>query len=316
MRRTSRNSNSNSNINSNAQGEKTMKRTITRNSNQNNGNSNSNQSNINSNSAQILATLKSLGINADAFFGTATTATQASEETPKKADRAYELQSVGADFTKFAIYAAPKSESAGKYFNEQKMLCEDVLSNLSAPIASNIKAIAERAEKDGGASLKNDLLTLADTWKIPAQSMRVIMQLCAPVVCVCNPETDDIARRAYGMARANALMGSACNTLMYAKATDKSVALPFKRVAHNLSALGLDFAECASVSDCDFCEDDKDFEELVTLCDIWLKKCERITPKDPVRGKKASGKKASEAAPVVEDKNAQILALLQSLLNK
>ena len=323
MKRNSKsNSNGNSNNNnSNLEGVKAMKR-----NSKSNSKSNSNNNNPALQAAQILAALdpailKAIGLTpAKTRENLKEHESTASESEPKsqKADRAYEIPSIGGDFVKSGIYARPTSEAAAQYVAKAKALCSDVIDDLTAPIAKEIATITEKAENNGGDTLKNDLLLLAEKWEIPAQSMRVVMQLCAPVVGVCNPETDEIARRVYGMGRANSLMGSACNTLMYSKAPDKEKAIPFKRVGHNVTALGLDFEECESVEDCNFCDEDEDFSELVALCDMWLAKCKAKNPSPEKSEAKSALRRAakSEAAPTVEDKSAAILAALQALLNK
>ena len=134
-----------------------------------------------------------------------------------------------------------------------------------------------------------DIISLCDTWEISPMAIRVVMQLAYPIVTVCCGDTERLARDIYGISRANSLMGSRHNTSMYTKAKDKSCALPFRRVAHNLTALGLDFAPRNNVKDCDFCDDKKSFQKLVTLCDMWLDTCER-------KATKKASEKASEKA--------------------
>ena len=230
--------------------------------------------------AEILNTTSKIApISVEESISNALAVEKAAQEKAPKADRLYELAIIGSDFRKNRLYATPTSEIAAQYMTESKALCADTLAEITAPIANDVRRIAANAEKNGGDTLKDDLIRLCDSWKIPSQAMRVIMQLCAPVVACCNAESDDIARRCYGMARANSLMGSACNMLMYSKATVKAGALPFKRVAHNLTALGLAFDACDNVGQCDFCVENKAFNEVVTLCDYWLYKCEPLAEK-------------------------------------
>ena len=200
-----------------------------------------------------------------------------------KAPRTYEFSALGAEFDKSRVGAVPTSERAKEYYTEQAALCMRILAACHAPITAEIQV--------GKMKIK-DIISLCDTWEISPMAIRVVLQLAYPIVTVCCGDTERLARDVYNIARANSLMGSRHNTSMYSKAKDKSCALPFKRVAHNLTALGLDFApvDNDNVESCDFCDNKKDFRELVTLCDYWLDTCKRK------RASKKASKKASEAS--------------------
>ena len=238
---------------------------------------------------------------------------QASEENERaqasesegKAPRTYEFAAIGAEFDKSRVGAVPTSERAKEYYTRQAALCTRVLAACHAPIAAEIRV--------GKMKIK-DILALCDTWEISPMAMRVVLQAACPIVTVCCADTERLARNVYGIARANSLMGSRHNTSMYAKAKDKSCALPFRRVAHNLTALGLDFAPVDNVEDCDFCDDKKSFRELVTLCDYWLGTCKQS--KQSKRASKASkaSKKASKKASEEKTIDSDTLARLRSLL--
>ena len=232
-------------------------------------------------------------------------ASEASEASDSgKAPRTYEFSAIGAEFDKTHIGAVPTSERAKEYYTRQAALCMRVLSACESPIASEIQV---------GKMKIQDIISLCDTWEISPMAMRVVLQLAYPVVTVCCADTEQLARDVYSIARANSLMGSRHNTSMYSKAKDKSCALPFRRVAHNLTALGLDFSPVDRVEDCDFCDDKKSFKELVTLCDFWLATCECKQAR-----KKASKKESKQASEgKKESKQAgenDILAKLRSLL--
>lgn len=219
-----------------------------------------------------------------------------------KAPRTYEFSALGAEFDKSKIGAVPKSERAKEYYTRQAALCMRVLAACDAPIASEIHV--------GKMKIK-DIISLCDTWEISPMAIRVVLQLACPIVTVCCGDTERLARDVYGISRANSLMGSRHNTSMYNKAKDKSCALPFRRVAHNLTALGLDFCPVDNVEDCDFCDNKKSFKELVTLCDTWLDTCTR-----KIQAKKASKKesKASERKRASEEIDNDTLAKLRALL--
>ena len=215
-----------------------------------------------------------------------------------KAPRTYEFAALGAEFDKSRVGAVPTSDRAKEYYTQQAALCMRVLAACHAPIAAAIQV--------GKMKIK-DLIALCDTWEISPMAMRVVLQLAYPIVTVCCADTERLARDVYGIGRANSLMGSRHNTSMYTKAKDKSCALPFKRVAHNLTALGLDFAPVDNIKDCDFCDDKKSFRELVTLCDMWLDTCVR---KQPKKASKKESKKASEGKTIDNNTLAKLRALL------
>ena len=220
-------------------------------------------------------------------------ASESESEASGKAPRTYEFAAIGAEFDKSHIGAVPTSERAKEYYTRQAALCMRVLAACNSPIASEIQV---------GKMKIGDIISLCDTWEISPMAMRVVLQLAYPIVTVCCADTEKLARDVYNIARANSLMGSRHNTSMYTKAKDKSCALPFRRVAHNLAALGLDFAPCDDVNDCDFCDNKKSFKELVALCDHWLGTCERAkrASKASEKASEKASKKASKASKASE----------------
>ena len=229
---------------------------------------------------------------------------QASEgegEASGKAPRTYEFAAIGSEFDKSHVGAVPTSERAKEYYTRQAALCMRVLDACHAPIVKEIQV---------GKMKIRDIISLCDTWVISPMAIRVVLQLACPIVTVCCGDTERLARDVYGIGRANSLMGSRHNTSMYSKAKDKSCALPFKRVAHNLTALGLDFSPVDNVEDCDFCDDKKSFRELVALCDYWLNTC--ASKKASKKASKSEGKKASksEGETIDSDTLAKLRALL------
>lgn len=225
---------------------------------------------------------------------------QASEENERaqasesegKAPRTYEFAALGTEFDKSHVAAVPTSERAKEYYTRQAALCMRVLTACHAPIKEEIQV--------GKMKIK-DIISLCDTWEISPMAIRVVLQLACPIVTVCCSDTERLAREVYGIGRANSLMGSRHNTSMYTKAKDKSCALPFRRVAHNLTALGLDFSPVDNIDACDFCDDKKSFKKLVTLCDYWLDTC---------GPKKASERKRESKKAIDNDTLAKLRALL------
>ena len=232
---------------------------------------------------------------------------EASEQASGKAPRTYEFGAIGFGFDKCHIGAVPASDRAKEYYTRQAALCERVLAACDAPIASEIRV---------GKMEIQDIISLCGTWVVSPMAVRVVVQLACPVVTVCCADTERLAR-VYGIDRANGLMGSRHNTSMYSKAKDKSRSLPFKRVAHNLTALGLDFSPCDNIDDCNFCDDEKSFAQLVTLCDYWLNTCARKkaskkASKQESKASKASG--ASKASERAQASDSDILSKLRALL--
>ena len=198
------------------------------------------------------------------------------------------------------LYAAPKSDDAARYFAEAQALCSAILEDLSKMkgkpvILDDVIALADYADESAGKGLVDRVIALCDTWKVTPQALRVILQLVCPVLCGCNAEGDKLARRLFGMSRANALFGSACNSLMYYKANDKNTALPFIRTCRNYSRLGLDLVPSDCVESCDWLENQEDYNELLTLCHYWLNQC---TPVDPAPTAPTAPRKGRKVAPV------------------
>ena len=226
-------------------------------------------------------------------------ASEQASEASGKAPRTYEFGAIGFGFDKCHIGAVPASDRAKEYYTRQAALCERVLAACDAPIASEIRV---------GKMEIQDIISLCSTWVVSPMAVRVVVQLACPVVTVCCADTERLAR-VYGIDRANGLMGSRHNTSMYSKAKDKSRSLPFKRVAHNLTALGLDFSPCDNIDDCNFCDDEKSFAQLVTLCDYWLNTCARKKASKKASKQESKASKASEKA-----SDSDILSKLRALL--
>ena len=215
-----------------------------------------------------------------------------------KAPRQYETPFLTGCFKK-RLVASPCNDAAAEYYSECAALCEDVIKTLGeykdpAAILPHIKAIFNKVDKDANYDAAAALKALLSEWEITPQAFRVVIQLSIPVITPCCAELDDIARRFYGMSRANALMGSACNTLMYSKAAEGvEFPLPFKRPCYNTSALGLNWSECDCIDDCNFIKDDKDFDELCKICNHWL---HTIKKREPAKPAAESAKPAAESA--------------------
>ena len=100
-----------------------------------------------------------------------------------------------------------------------------------------------------------------------------------------------------GLARANALFGSPCNSLMWEKCADKSKSLPFIRIRYNLSTLGTSLPRFDTVSDVEsYYRDTARIAEIANLCEFWLSQFEEkaTAPKSTLKVEKKVEKKATE----------------------
>ena len=267
--------------------------------------------------AQAAAILAAMGNASPAPAAPAVEAEVEVEAKKERTPRQYEAAFLTGSFKKRLI-ASPCTDDAAAYYAECAALCGEVLAALAkeknpAPILGEVVAIAAKVSNDADFDAAAAFIDLASHWEIPAPSMRVVIQLAIPVITPCCDDVDMIARRAYGMGKANALMGSACNTLMYSKASPAvDFPLPFKRVCYNATALGLHQNEAASLDDCDFVTDESDFTKLVSLCHHWLCECKArnaalaVAPAAvaPVRGRRG----AKEPAPAADPRLAAFLA--------
>ena len=222
-------------------------------------------------------------------------------EAPKateKAKRSYEREDLTGNFMK-NFTASPKTEQASAFSAK----CADLLDRVWAElpqggIFDEIFEIAARVTQDPDFDPFKSLCALIDTYDLSARQIRVVLQLCSPIVTVCCDLTDRLARY-LGMSCANRLMGSACNELQCEKCGDFLSGLPFVRVCYNATRLGFVKGDTDSI----------DIDALVDCIVNWLDPKEDEEPKAPKSAPKAPKAPKSAALKRAHEKAAQIAAL-------
>ena len=130
-------------------------------------------------------------------------------------------------------------------------------------------------------------------YSFPLAAFRIyahLQSLCP--IALCCAWGENMAKR-LGLARANALFGSPCNSLMWEKCTDKSKSLPFIRIRYNLSTLGTNLPRFDTIADVEkYYRDPARIAEIATLCEFWLSQFEAKAEKKAE--KKAAEKKGAE----------------------
>lgn len=130
-------------------------------------------------------------------------------------------------------------------------------------------------------------------YSFPLAAFRIyahLSSLCPIAPCCAWGEA--VAKK-LGLARANALFGSPCNSLMWEKCADKSKSLPFIRIRHNLSTLGTNLPQFSTVADIErYYRDDKRIAEIATLCEFWLSQFEEKATTQKATTQKAEKKGA------------------------
>ena len=186
--------------------------------------------------------------NADVSSGTLLTRTPRSYETTLSGSRSFSRE----------IFSRPLITESKSYWQKSDALRRRVLDRLQNgnDHAATIAIHIDKCRK------LSDVLRCCELFRIGKRTVRILLQLVSPVICVCCDDTEMLAQY-YGLERANALMGSCHNNLMYSKAADKSVALPFVRICHNYTRLGLDFER-------GFADEASDMDEIIKLCRYWF----------------------------------------------
>ena len=142
-------------------------------------------------------------------------------------------------------------------------------------------------------------------YSFPLAAFRIyahLQSLCP--IALCCAWGENMAKR-LGLARANALFGSPCNSLMWEKCADKSKSLPFIRIRYNLSTLGTSLPRFDTVSDVEaYYRDPARIEEIANLCEFWLSQFEEkdAPAKAPA---KATGKAPAKAPAKATGKGAE-----------
>ena len=126
-------------------------------------------------------------------------------------------------------------------------------------------------------------------YSFPLAAFRIyahLQSLCP--VALCCAWGENVAKR-LGLTRANALFGSPCNSLMWAKCEDKSKSLPFIRIRYNLCTLGTSLPQFNTVSDVEsYYRDPARIAEIANLCEFWLAQFEEKSPEKKVAEKKGA----------------------------
>lgn len=190
-------------------------------------------------------------------------------------------------------YAAPQSEwiMSGLIPAANDELAQAIKIEATKMAATIIPMLSEKSRAVVGAKPHEVLAK----YSFPLAAFRIyahLSSLCP--IALCCAWGENMAKR-LGLARANALFGSPCNSLMWEKCADKSKSLPFIRIRYNLSTLGTSLPRFDAVSDVEaYYRDPARIEEIANLCEFWLSQFEE---------KKAAAPKA--AAPKAEKKGAE-----------
>ena len=225
-------------------------------------------------------------------------ATDAQEAaTPSRAPRIFgaakqEPQKSGkADRT----YAAPQSEwiMSGLTPAPQDDLAKAIKIESAKMAATIIPMLSEKSR--AVVASKPHEVTSKYSFPLAAFRIYVHLQSLCPIA-LCCAWGENVAKR-LGLARANALFGSPCNSLMWEKCADKSKSLPFIRIRYNLSTLGTSLPRFDTVSDVEsYYRDPARIAEIANLCEFWLSQFEeKASPKaSPKAPEKKAEKKGAE----------------------
>ena len=200
-------------------------------------------------------------------------------------------------------YAAPQSEwiMSGLIPGAADDLAKAIKIEAAKMSATIIPLLSEKSR----AVVATKPHEVASKYSFPLAAFRIyahLQSLCP--IALCCAWGENMAKK-LGLARANALFGSPCNSLMWEKCADKSKSLPFIRIRYNLSTLGTSLPRFDTVSDVEsYYRDPARISEIANLCEFWLAQFEeKAAPKAaaPKVEKKATGK----VAPKAEKKGAE-----------
>ena len=205
---------------------------------------------------------------------------EAAQKTSGKADR---------------TYAAPQSEwiMSGLIPGAVDDLAQAIKIESTKMAASIIPMLSEKSR----AVVATKPHEVASRYSFPLAAFRIyahLQSLCP--IALCCAWGENMAKK-LGLARANALFGSPCNSLMWEKCADKSKSLPFIRIRYNLSTLGTSLPRFDTVSDVEsYYRDKSRIAEIANLCEFWLSQFEEkvATPKAEKKVEKKAEKKGAE----------------------
>lgn len=196
-------------------------------------------------------------------------------------------------------YAAPQSEwiMGGLVPTANDELAQTIKCE-AAQMSSKIIALLSERSRSIIQLKTHEVIT---HYSFPLAAFRIyahLSSLCP--IALCCAWGENVAKK-LGLARANALFGSPCNSLMWEKCADKSKSLPFIRIRYNLSTLGTNLPQFNTVADVEgYYRNDKRIAEIAALCEFWLAQFE-----EKAASPKAEKKAEKKAAPKAEKKGAE-----------
>ena len=191
-------------------------------------------------------------------------------------------------------YAAPQSEwiMSGLIPAPQDDLAKAIKIESAKMAATIIPMLSEKSR----AVIASKPSEVTSKYSFPLAAFRIyahLQSLCP--IALCGEWGENMAKK-LGLARANALFGSPCNSLMWEKCADKSKSLPFIRIRYNLSTLGTKLPRFDTVSDVEsYYRDPARIAEIANLCEFWLAQFEeKAAPKAPQKAPQKAEKKGAE----------------------
>lgn len=194
------------------------------------------------------------------------------QEAPSRAPRIFGAASTAAP-TKSGkadrTYAAPQSEwiMSGLIPGAVDDLAQSIKIE-SAQMAAKIISMLSEKSRAVVAAKPHEVVS---KYSFPLAAFRIyahLQSLCP--IALCCAWGENMAKK-LGLARANALFGSPCNSLMWEKCADKSKSLPFIRIRYNLSTLGTSLPQFITVGDVEsYYRDPARISEIANLCEFWL----------------------------------------------
>lgn len=220
----------------------------------------------------------------------------APEATPSRAPRIFGAAKEAAKTGKAdRTYAAPQSEwiMSGLIPGAVDALAQAIKIESTQMCAAIIPLLSEKSR----AVIATKPHEVTSKYSFPLAAFRIyahLQSLCP--IALCCAWGENMAKR-LGLARANALFGSPCNSLMWEKCADKSKSLPFIRIRYNLSTLGTSLPRFDTVSDVEsYYRDPARISEIANLCEFWLSQFEEKAASQKAASQKAAAPKAEKKA--------------------
>ena len=190
-------------------------------------------------------------------------------------------------------YAAPQSEwlMSGLTPVPQDDLAKSIKIESAKMTATIIQMLSEKSRD----IISTKPHEVASKYSFPLSAFRIYVHLqsLAPISLCCS-WGENMAKK-LGLARANALFGSPCNSLMWEKCADKSRSIPFIRIRYNLSTLGTSLPQFSTIADVEsYYRDPARITEIANLCEFWLSQFEPKVAAPKVAAPKVAEKKGAE----------------------